>query len=71
MNQHTQIRRGTIPRLAMMNDLSGFGRCSTTVSLPVLSALGIQVCPIPTAILSNHLGFPSCYMDDYTPDIRE
>ena len=71
MNQHTQIRRGTIPRLAMMNDLSGFGRCSTTVSLPVLSALGIQVCPIPTAILSNHLGFPSCYMDDYTPHIGE
>lgn len=61
----------TIPKLAMINDLAGFGRCSTTVSLPVISALQVQVCPVPTSILSNHLGFPTCYFDDYTGHIRD
>jgi len=58
-------------RLAMINDIAGFGRCSTTVSLPVISAMGVQVCPVPTAVLSNHLGFPSCYYEDFTPHMRE
>ena len=35
--------RGGVPRLAMINDIAGFGRCSTTVSLPVISVLGVQV----------------------------
>lgn len=56
-----------IPLVAAINDLSGFGRCSLTVSIPVLSAMGFQVCPLPTAILSNHTGYESCYFDDYTP----
>ena len=47
---------GGIPRLAMINDMAGFGRCSTAVSLPVISVMGVQVCPVPTSILSNHLG---------------
>lgn len=62
--------RGKIPRLAMINDIAGFGRCSTTVALPVISAMGIQVCPMPTAILSNHLGFPVCHSVDCTPHMR-
>lgn len=44
------------PRVAAIHDLSGFGRCSLTVILPTLSAMGIQVCPVPTAVLSTHLG---------------
>ena len=44
------------PRVAAIQDLSGFGRCSLTVILPVLSAMGVQVCPIPTAVLSTHTG---------------
>lgn len=55
-----------IPMVAAINDLSGFGRCSLTVSLPVISAMGLQVCPLPTAILSNHTGYESCFFDDYT-----
>lgn len=43
-------------RVAAIHDLSGFGRCSLSVILPVISAMGIQVCPIPTAILSTHTG---------------
>ncbi len=43
-----------IPRVAAVNDLSGFGRVSLTEAIPILSAMGIEVCPLPTAILSTH-----------------
>ena len=46
------------PRIAAIQDLSGFGRCSTTVVLPVLSAMGGQCCPMLTAYLSAHTAFP-------------
>lgn len=61
----------SIPRLAMINDIAGFGRCSTTVSLPVISVMKVQVCPVPTSVLSNHLGFPLCHFDDYTSHMRD
>lgn len=44
------------PRVAAIHDLSGFGRCSLTVILPVLSAMKVQVCPVVTAVLSTHTG---------------
>ena len=44
------------PRVAAIHDLSGFGRCSLTIVIPVLSAMGIQCCPLPTAYLSTHTG---------------
>ena len=47
---------GTTPRVAAIHDLSGFGRCSLTVVAPVLSVMGVQCCPIPTAYLSTHTG---------------
>lgn len=53
-------------KIAMINDLSGYGRCSLTVAIPILSAMGIQCCPVPTSILSNHTGFPIWFFDDYT-----
>ena len=53
-------------KVAAIHDLSGIGRCSLSVILPTLSALGIQVCPVPTAILSNHTGFGTYFFDDYT-----
>ena len=46
------------PRVAAVQDISGFGRCSMTVALPVLSAMGAQCCPLPTAYLSAHTAFP-------------
>lgn len=58
------------PLVAAINDLSGFGRCSLTVSLPILSAMGFQGCPLPTALLSNHTGYPSCYFEDLTDRIE-
>lgn len=45
-----------IPRVAAIHDLSGFGRCSLTVAIPILSAMGVQCCPLPTAFLSTHTG---------------
>ena len=44
------------PRVAAIHDLSGFGRCSLTIVMPVLSAMGVQCCPLPTAVLSTHTG---------------
>lgn len=53
-------------RIALVNDITGFGRCSVAVQLPLISALKVQACPLPTAILSVHTGFPEHYIDDYT-----
>jgi pyridoxine kinase len=55
-----------IPRAACINDISGFGRCSLTTALAVLPAAGVQACPVPTAVLSKHTGFPSFYFKDMT-----
>ena len=72
-NCNTTAHKGGdfVPRLAMINDIAGFGRCSTTVSLPVISVMKVQVCPVPTSVLSNHLGFPICHFDDYTSHMRD
>lgn len=53
-------------KIAVINDFSGFGRCSIAVSLPIISALKIQCCPLPTSIFSNHTGFESFYYTDFT-----
>lgn len=54
-------------KAAVINDFSGFGRCSLAVALPILSAMKIQCCPMPTSIFSNHTGFDSYYWTDFTP----
>lgn len=56
----------TMKKIAVINDLSGFGKCSLTVAIPVISALGLECCPMPTAVLSNQTGFESFYCDDFT-----
>lgn len=58
-------------KLAVINDISGFGRCSITVSLPIVSYLGVQCCPVPTSIFSNHTGYPQFFFDDYTDRMPE
>lgn len=47
------------PRVAAVHDLSGLGRCSLSVVLPVLAVMGAQCCPVPTAVLSAHTAFPA------------
>ena len=44
--------------VAALHDLSGVGRCALTVAIPVISAMGAQVIPAPTAVLSAHTAFP-------------
>ena len=53
-------------KIAVINDISGFGRCSAAVSLPVISHMRVQACLLPTSIFSNHTGFPSYYYEDFT-----
>ena len=50
--------RGQQRKAAIINDFSGFGRCSLMASVPVLSAMGIQCCPVPTSLFTSHTGFP-------------
>ncbi len=59
-----------IKKVAAVHDLSCIGRCSLTVILPILSCMGIQVCPLPTAILSSHPGgFAEVSFHDFTPQL--
>ena len=53
-------------KIAVINDFCGFGRCSISVSLPIISAMKIQCCPLPTSVFSNHTGYESYYRTDYT-----
>ncbi len=53
-------------KIAVINDFCGFGRCSIAVSLPIISAMKIQCCPLPTSVFSNHTGYDSFYCTDYT-----
>lgn len=57
-------------KIAVINDISGFGRCSIAVSLPVISHMQIQACPVPTSIFSNHTGFKEFFFDDYTSKMQ-
>ncbi len=58
-------------KIAVVNDISGFGRCSITVALPIISHLKLQCCPLPTSIFSNHTGYEHYFFDDYTQHMRE
>ncbi len=58
-------------RVAAIHDISGFGKCSLTVALPILSAAGIETSLIPTAVLSTHTGgFTDYTFRDLTSDLR-
>jgi pyridoxine kinase len=65
----TQLKR--LKRVAAIHDISGFGKCSLTVVLPVISAAGIETAVLPTAILSTHTGgFTDFTYRDLTEDIQ-
>ncbi|AEB07865.1 Phosphomethylpyrimidine kinase type-1 [Coriobacterium glomerans PW2] len=60
-----------IPRVAAVHDMCGYGKCSLGVAIPVLSAAGVDVCPVPTALFSAHTKFPYFYMHDTTSMLTE
>lgn len=53
-------------KIAVINDLSGFGKCSLTAAVPVISAHGIQCCPLTTGVFSNQTGYESYKSVDFT-----
>lgn len=61
----------TTKRVLAIHDLCSFGRCSLTAAIPVISAMGFQVCPFPTAIFSNNLTYGDFTFSDFTPHMTE
>lgn len=58
-------------RVAAIHDISGFGKCSLTVALPIISAAGVETTVMPTAVLSTHTGgFTDYTYRDLTEDMR-
>ncbi|WP_087972824.1 pyridoxamine kinase [Oceanobacillus rekensis] len=57
-------------KVAVLQDLSSFGKCSLTAAIPVLSVMGVQACPLPTAILSAQTGYPSFFYEDFTSKMK-
>ena len=57
-------------RVLAIHDMCSFGRCSLTAAIPVISAMGIQVCPFPTAMFSNNLTYGNYTFSDFTPHMN-
>lgn len=60
-----------LKKVAAINDLSGIGKCSLGVAIPILSSLKVQCCPFPTAILSSQTGFSDYTFVDLTEKMEE
>lgn len=58
-------------KAAVFNDLSGFGKCSLTAAIPVLSAQGVQCCPMASAVLTNQTGYEYHKCTDLTAMIKD
>lgn len=56
-----------LPRVAAVHDISGYGKCALTVAMPAISAMGVEVCPLPTAVLSSNTLFEGFTFLDFTP----
>lgn len=59
------------PRVLAIHDMCSFGRCSLTAAIPTLSAMGIQVCPFPTAIFSNNMTYENIDFSDFSPHMTK
>ncbi|WP_251424260.1 pyridoxamine kinase [Veillonella agrestimuris] len=60
----------TVPRILTIQDMSSIGRCSLTVMLPIISAMGCQAVPLATAVLSNHLEYPYFELVDLSDHLQ-
>lgn len=58
-------------KIACINDISGIGKCSLTVALPIISALKCQCCPLPTSVLSSQTGYPEYTFVDLTDSMKK
>ena len=66
ISERERITSAGPKKLAVLNDMAGYGRCALTAAIPVISALKVQCCPVVTAVLSSHAAYPHCFFDDYT-----
>ena len=58
-------------RIVSIQDISCLGKCSLTVALPIISAMGVETCVVPTAVLSTHTGgFSGFTFHDLTQEIQ-
>ena len=75
VSQHDAVlynREGSyIPHIGTVHDLCGYGKCSLGVAIPVLSAAGCDVCPVPTSLFSAHTRYPHFAMLDTTDFLTE
>ena len=60
-----------LKRLVTIQDISCVGKCSLTVATPIISAIGIETCVLPTAVLSTHTAFNNYTFRDLTDDIKD
>lgn len=60
------VNHNVFNKIAVINDMTGFGRCALAVEMPIISHMGIQCCPVPTSIFSNHTAYDSFFFQDYT-----
>lgn len=58
-------------KIAVINDISGFGKCSLTAAISVISSKGIQPCPLPTGVFSNQTGYESYKSVDLTDSMQD
>ncbi len=58
-------------KIVAIHDLSGVGRISLNVVIPILTTMGFQVCPLPTAVLSNHTQYPQFSFLDLTDEMKK
>lgn len=63
------VYSNNVKKVAAIHDLSGMGRVSLTVVIPILSSMGFQVCPLPTAVLSSHTQYPTFSFHDLTDEM--
>jgi pyridoxine kinase len=63
------VLKNPLPRVAAIHDICAYGRCSLTVAIPILSAMGFEVAPVPTAVLSTHTLFPDFVLIDMTAEL--
>lgn len=67
----SDVNHNTQKKAAVINDFTSFGRCSLAVTIPILSAMKVQCCPVPTAFFTNHTGFDSFAWTDNTPHLDD
>lgn len=58
-------------RILTIQDISCLGKCSLTVALPIISAMGVETCVLPTAVLSTHTAFKGFAFCDLTPNLNQ